>query len=168
MALSVYDISVPVYLRLLAALEASLDKAVAHAEAGRYPPEALLVARLYPDMWSYAEQVKSATNHAFRGVARLAGLPIPPIPEAIATVADLKERIAATLAFVSGVDRAAVEAGGTREITFPLGGEQRTMSGKDYFLFFSLPNFMFHAATAYDILRHNGVPLSKADFLGPI
>ena len=167
MPVSMYEISVPIYLRLLAAIETSLDKAVAHAEAGRFPPESLLAARLYPDMWSYAEQVKAATNHAFRGTARLAGVEIPAIPDSVATVDDIRVRIQATRAFVSSADPAAIEAGADRAVTFPLGGEQKTSTGKEYFLLFSQPNFMFHAATAYDILRHNGVPLSKTDFLGP-
>ena len=166
MSLSLHEASVPVYVRLLAVLDQTIDKAVAHAAVARFAPEVLLGARLFPDMWSFAEQVKAATNHAFRGTARLAGLPIPAIPEAIGTVDELKARIAATLAFIEGVDVALVDAGGTREIVFPLGGTQVTMTGKQYFLTFTLPNFYFHLTTAYDILRHNGVPLGKPDFVG--
>ena len=166
MALSLYDVSVPVYARLLKRLATTLDKASAHAQAGKLDPAALLDARLYPDMWSFKQQVMAATNHAFRGTARLAGLDIPKITDASASFADLQKRVAETLAFVEGVDRAAINAGIDREITFPLGDEQATLSGLEYFLGFSQPNFYFHLTTAYNILRHNGVPLVKTDFMG--
>ena len=168
MSLSLYEVSVPVYVRLLTLLDTVVDKAVAHAETAGYKPDVLLVARLHPGMWSFAEQVKAATNHAFRGTARLAGLPIPPIPDAVDSVAAVKTRIAETLAFLTGADPDAVNAGETREITFPLGDRQATMSGKQYYLGFTLPNFYFHLTTAYDILRHNGVPLVKTDFMGGV
>jgi len=166
MTLSLYDISVPVYARLVKCLAATLDKAEAHAVAGKIEPAALLDARLYPNMWPFKQQVMAATNHAFRGTARLAGLELPKISDASASFADLQKRTAETLAFVEGADRAAVEAGATREITFPMGDEKATLTGLQYFLIFSQPNFYFHLATAYDILRHNGVPLVKTDFMG--
>ena len=166
MALSLYDISVPVYARLLKRLATTLDKAAAHTEAGKLDPPALLDARLYPNMWPFKQQVMAATNHAFRGTARLAGLDIPKITGASASFADLKKRVAETLAFVESVDRAAIDAGVDRQITFPMGDEQATLSGLEYFLGFSLPNFYFHLTTAYNVLRHNGVPLVKTDFMG--
>ena len=168
MSLSLYETSVPVYTRLLGLLDAALDKAVAHASEAKFPPEVLFTARLAPNMWSFAEQVKAATNHAFRGTARLAGLPIPAIPDAVDSLAALKARIAATLDFINSADPAAVDAGETREITFPLGDRQATLTGKQYLLGFTLPNFYFHLTTAYDILRHNGVPLHKTDFMGGV
>jgi len=167
MQVSIYEISVPVYVKLLGGMKAQLDKAAAYAKAGGFEEAALLDARLFPDMWSLKRQVQAATNHAFRGTARLAGLPIPQITEAAASFADLHARIDETIAFITGVDRAAVEAGAAREITFPLGNEQRTMTGQAYFLGFTLPNFYFHLTTAYNILRHNGVPVQKTDFTGP-
>ncbi|SDB39141.1 DUF1993 domain-containing protein [Bauldia litoralis] len=166
MTLSLHQASVTVYLRLLNQLSATLDKAAAHAEAGKIEPSALLDARLFPDMWPFSRQVQAATNHAFRGVARLAGLPIPEITDAAASFDDLKQRVAETLAFIESADPAAVDAGADREITFPLGSRQATLSGTDYFLHFSLPNFYFHLTTAYNILRTNGVPLVKDDFVG--
>ncbi len=168
MALSIYEVSVPVYVKLLGSLKGQLDKAEAYAKAGGFEEAALLDARLFPDMWPLKRQVQAATNHAFRGTARLAGLPIPQITEAAASFADLHGRIDETIAFIQGVDRAAVEAGETREITFPMGDEQRTMTGFQYFRGFSMPNFYFHLTTAYNILRHNGVPMTKTDFTGPI
>jgi hypothetical protein len=119
-------------------------------------------------MWPLKQQVMATTNHVFRGMARIAGLPIPTIGDAAGSFEDLKQRIEATLAFIKTIDRAAIEAGVSREITFPIGEDKRTMTGQQYFLTFSLPNFYFHLTTSYDILRHNGVPLSKVDFLGGI
>jgi uncharacterized protein len=166
MVLSLYQVSVPVYVSLLKHLDDILDKTAAHAEARKLDPVALLDARLFPDMWPFKRQVQAATNHAFRGVARLAGLPIPKITEAASSFADLKQRIAETIAFIESVDAGAVDAGMTREITFPMGDEQGTLTGLQYFLSFSLPNFYFHLTTAYNILRTNGVPLVKSDFMG--
>lgn len=168
MTLSIYEVSVPVYVKLLGALKGQLDKAAAYAKQGGFEEAALLDARLFPDMWPFKRQVQATTNHAFRGTARLAGLPIPEITTADRSFADLHGRIDETIQFVTGADRAAIEAGATREITFPMGDEQRTMTGFEYFRGFTLPNFYFHLATAYNILRHSGVPLEKTDFTGPI
>ncbi|MCB1498961.1 MAG: DUF1993 domain-containing protein [Bauldia sp.] len=168
MPLSIYDASVPVYVRLLGCLKGQLDKTEAFAAARKIEPEALLDARLFPDMWPFKRQVQATTNHAFRGTARLAGLDIPKITEAAGSFADLHGRVDETIAFIKGPDRAAVEAGATREITFPMGDQQRTMTGAEYFQTFTLPNFFFHLTTAYNILRHNGVPLTKTDFTGEI
>lgn len=167
MPLSVFQISVPVYARTLAALSGVLDKAAAHAAAKQIKPEILIAARLFPDMWSLAEQVRATCNHATRGPARLGGLPIPEFDGKDATFADLKARIAWALAFLKGLEPGPFEAGAERSITFPLGKATRTMSGADYLLTFSLPNFYFHATTAYDILRHNGVALDKDDIIAP-
>jgi hypothetical protein len=166
MPLSFYDVTVPTYVRLLEALKGTLDKAAAHARAAGYEEAALLDARLFPDMWPLKQQVQAATNHAFRGTARLAGLPIPTITDASGSFADLHKRIDETLAFVRSADRAAIDGAAEREITVPMGKEQVTLTGLAYFQGFSQPNFYFHLTTAYDILRHNGVPLTKSDFTG--
>jgi hypothetical protein len=168
MAFSLYQASVPVYVKLLTALSGMLDKTAAHAAGNKIEPAAFLDARLFPDMWPLKMQVQAATNHAFRGIARLAGVAIPTITDAAGSFADLKTRINETLTFIEGIDRAALDAGATREITFPIGEDKRTMTGEQYFLTFSLPNFYFHLTACYSILRHNGVALSKLDFLGPI
>lgn len=166
MPLSLYQASVPVYVRLLNALTAILDKAAAHAKAGKYEPEALLTAHLFPDMWPLAKQVQAVASHARRGTARLAGLPIPTVDESGTSFDDLKGQIAETLAFLKSVDPAAVDAGEQREISFPIGTGQLTMTGTQYLQTFTLPNFYFHLTSAYNILRKNGVPLTKMDFLG--
>ncbi len=166
MPLSMFQISVPVYVRILTCLDATLDKAAAQAEAKKIKPEALIVARLFPDMWSLAEQVRATCNHATRGPARISGVPIPEFDGKDATFADLKARVAWAIAFVKSLTPAQFEGTAERQITFPMGKEQRTLTGEQYLLFFSMPNFYFHATTAYDILRHNGVPLTKTDFMG--
>lgn len=166
MSLSAYDVTVPVYRRLLATLTATLDKAAAYAAEKKVDPAVLITARLYPDMWSVAEQVRATCNHAIRGTARLAGVPIPAFEGKDATFADLKARVAFTVAHLDGIDAKAMAEGDTRTIVFPAGDSERRMTGADYLLTFSLPNFYFHLTTVYDILRHNGVPLVKEDFIG--
>jgi len=168
MSVSMHDLAVPLFERILESLKSMLDKAVAHARASGYDEVVLLEARLYPDMWSLRQQVAGATSFGIRGIARLAGVEVPALPEALDTFADLHARLDQTLAFVRGADKAAVDAGATRELTVPWGKEQKTMTGLVYFQRLALPNFMFHATTAYDILRHNGVPLVKEDFTGAL
>ncbi|MGD9739036.1 MAG: DUF1993 family protein [Bauldia sp.] len=165
MALSLYSASVPIYINLLKTMSTTLTKAEAHARSSGYDPATLLTFRLYPDMWHFHKQVQQTASLIARGTCRLAGLPVPTHDDPPLSFDGLRTRIADTIRFLEGVDPAAVDEGATREVTYPTGGEQRTMSGPDYFLTFTLPNVYFHATTAYDILRHNGVPLKKPDFL---
>ena len=166
MTLSMYSISVPVYSNILGHLAETLDKAAAHAEAKKIKPEALIGARLYPDMWSLAEQVRAVCNHATRGPARITGLPVPQFEGKDESFADLKARVAWALAFVGGLGPDAFADAAERTVSFPSGDGQVSMTGERYLLFFSMPNFYFHATAAYAILRHNGVPLHKDDFMG--
>ena len=166
MPLSMYQATVPVYVRLLAALSSTLDKAAAHAAAKKVDPAVFITARLYPDMWSLAEQVRAATGHMVRGTSRLAGVPIPTFDGKEATFDDLKARIAWTTAHLKGLDEKALADAAEKTIVFPAGDTERRMSGADYLLALSLPNVYFHLTTAYAILRHNGVPISKDDFTG--
>ncbi|HVY19870.1 MAG TPA: DUF1993 domain-containing protein [Bauldia sp.] len=166
MPFSTYDVTVPVYRRLLAALSAILDKAAAYAVEKDVEPEVLITARLYPDMFSLAEQVWATTNHAVRGTGRLAGIPLPTYTGPDDTFADLKARIAWALAHLEPLEAKQFEGADAKTIVFPAGDQERRMSGSDYLLAFSLPNFYFHLSMAYAILRHNGVPLGKDDFVG--
>ncbi len=166
MPLSLSEFTVPVWVRLLTQLEHIIDKAEAYATEKKIKPPALITARLYPDMFTFAEQVRSVANHATRGAARLAGIEPPSFDGKDETFAELKSRLAWARSFVESVDRAALDAGAERSITYPAGDKTVTQTGADYLLRFSLPNFYFHMTTAYDILRHNGVPLRKADFTG--
>jgi hypothetical protein len=161
--------SLPVFEITLNALSAILDKAEAFATAKKVDPAILLRTRLAPDMFDLTRQVQVATDQARRGAARLAGVEAPSAPDTETTIAQLKERIAKTVAFVKGLDRKAVDASAEREIIFPLGPEKKGhMKGDDYLNNFVLPNFYFHCTTAYNILRHCGVEIGKQDFVGQI
>jgi hypothetical protein len=161
--------SLPTFEITLNALSNVLDKAEAFATAKKIDPAVLLRTRLAPDMLDLTRQVQIATDQARRGSARLAGIEPPSAPDNETTIGELKARIVKTIAFVKGLDRKVVDASAEREITFPLGPEKKgQMKGDDYLNHFVLPNFYFHCATAYDILRHCGVEIGKQDFIGQI
>jgi uncharacterized protein len=165
MPVSLYHVSVPVYAHFLQSLAGILDKAAAHAEEKKVKPEALLQARLFSDMWSFAEQVRAACNHATRGPARVSGVPIPEFAGKDASFAELKARVQWALGFLKGLKAEQFEGGSERALEIPLGERKLKTTGERYLLYFSLPNFYFHATTAYDILRHNGVPVTKLDLV---
>lgn len=160
--------SIPVFEVGLNALSALLDKAAAHAEAKRIEPAVLLNARLFPDMFPFTRQVQTVCDQAKNGGARLAGIDPPRYEDTETTIPELKARVAKTLAFVKTLDAGSIDAAASREISFPLGPRTGRMKGADYLNFFVLPNFHFHLATAYGILRHCGVEIGKRDFLGNI
>ncbi|MDG3443185.1 DUF1993 domain-containing protein [Nitrospirillum amazonense] len=166
MSLSMYQASVPVFLRLLGNLSAILDKAVAHAEAKKIDPAVLVNARLAPDMHPLARQIQIASDAAKGAAARLAGVEVPSFADTESTFADLQARIAKTVDFLKGVTPAQIDGSEERTITLKIRGEDVHFPGQAFLLFFAIPNFFFHVTTAYDILRHNGVELGKMDFLG--
>jgi hypothetical protein len=166
--MSMSNASVQVFEISLNALSALLDKAEAHAEAKRIDPTVLLSTRLFPDMFAFTRQVQSACDQAKNGGARLAGVDPPRYEDSEKTIAELRTRIAKTVAFLKTLDIKRIEAAVEREITFPLGPNEGHMRGADYLNHFALPNFYFHLTTAYDILRHSGVEIGKLDFLGAI
>ena len=166
MPLSMHSASVPIYLTMLGNLSKWLDKAVAHAQARKFDPDTLLTARLAPDMLSLAKQVQIACDTAKFGVARLAGVDAPVFEDTESTVAQLKERIAKTVAFVQGVPAAQVDGSEAKPVSVPVRGrDPLQFTGEQYLKHFALPNFFFHVTTAYALLRHNGVELGKADYL---
>ena len=160
--------SIPVFETVLNALSAILDKAEAHAGAKKVEPAVLLSMRLAPDMFALTRQVQVATDQAKNGTARLAGVEPPKFEDTESTIPQLKERIAKTVAFLKTLDTKAIDASADREITFPLGPNKGQMKGDDYLNHFVLPNFYFHATSAYAILRHAGAEIGKRDFLGNI
>ena len=166
MTISMYQASVPVFQPTLKALDAILGKAAAYAEARKIDPATLLNARLYPDMFALTRQVQIATDHAKGAGARLAGVAVPSFPDTEATLPELKERIARTLAFLATLKPGQIDGSEERDITITVGGQERHFKGLDYLLGYALPNFYFHAVTAYAILRHNGLEVGKRDFLG--
>jgi hypothetical protein len=166
MSLSMYQASLPVFIRMLGNLSAILDKAAAHAEAKKIDPAFLIRDRLAPDMLPFSFQVQTATDTAKGCAARLAGIEAPSFADTEATFPELKERIAKTLTFLKSVTAAQIDGSEERPITLKMRAGELKFQGQDYLLHFALPNFYFHVATAYSILRHNGVELGKADFLG--
>jgi len=166
MPLSMYQASIPPLAHTLAALSRILDKAEAHITAKKIEPAAILTMRLYPDMFTFTRQVQLTCDFAKGAAARLAGAEVPTYADTEASLAELTARIAKTADFVKSFGAAQIDGSETREITIPIGGQPRIFTGQSYLIDFALPNFYFHATTAYAILRHAGVELGKRDFLG--
>jgi hypothetical protein len=160
-----HQISVPSFQKHLTALDAILDKAAAYCEARKIEPSALLNARLYPDMFTFTRQVQAACDFAKAATARLAGETPPSHPDTETTIAELKARIAKTLAYIATIKPEAMDGSEERSMTIKVGPSDMTFIGRDYLLHFALPNFYFHCATAYGILRHNGLEIGKRDFM---
>ena len=166
MSMSLYPVTVPVFVKALANLKAVLEKAKAHALERKIEEAALVNARLYPDMFPLSRQVQIATDIARGCAARLAGVEPPSYEDKEQSFDDLAARIDRTIDYMRGLDEKHFDGADTRAITRPIRGQPHTFTGANYLLQFATPNVYFHTATAYDILRHNGVPLGKADFLG--
>ena len=169
MAFSMSEASLPAFEIGLDALSGILDKAEAFAAAKKIEPSVLLQARLAPDMFALVRQVQIAADQAKNGASRLAGVEPPRYEDNETTLAQLKERIAKTTAFLKTLDPAAIDSAADRDVTFPLGPDNKGhMKGRDYLNHFVLPNFYFHLSTAYAILRHNCLDLGKRDYMGAI
>ena len=166
---SMSQASLPAFEINLSALSGVLDKAEAFAKGKKIDDAVLLHSRLAPDMFDLTRQVQVATDQARRGAARLAGTEPPKVEDNETTIAQLKDRIAKTVAYIKTLDRKAIDASADKEIVFPLGPEKKGhMKGDDYLNHFVLPNFYFHCTAAYTILRHLGVDIGKRDFIGNI
>ncbi|PBC08868.1 DUF1993 family protein [Mesorhizobium sp. WSM3859] len=166
MTISMYDISVGVFSARLKALASVLTAAEQNASERKIDPQVFLTARLAPDMFALARQVQIATDHAKGAPSRLAGREVPKYEDNEASFAELQARIAKTLDHLATFAAADLEASEDRTIELRLGGRETTLPGLQYLLHVAMPNFYFHVTTAYDILRHNGVPLGKQTFLG--
>jgi hypothetical protein len=166
MTLSMYQASVPLFRRSLAALGAVLGKGAAFAEAKKIDPSVLLQARLAPDMFPLVRQVQSASDSAKGCVARLAGAEVPSWPDTETSFAELQSRIARTLEYVAGFAPDQIDGSEARQVVLTFRTGEVTFDGQVYLIGFVIPNFLFHCTTAYAILRHNGVELGKRDYLG--
>lgn len=166
MSSNFYQTSIPVFVRTLKNLRAFFEKAVTHAEAAGYDVGVLLNDRLYPDMHPFSRQIRIATDVATGVAARLAGQTPPTLGHEEVTVDGIKARIAAAVAYLETLDAAALEGAEDKVIEVVRHDKTITWKGRDYLLNYGLPNVFFHVTTAYAILRHNGVPLGKRDFLG--
>lgn len=167
MSVSIQHVAVTSITRGLKTLSSLLDKAKAHAEAAGTDPDAFVQARLFEDMLPLAGQIQRASDTAKGAISRLAGVEAPAMADDETTFAQLQDRIARTLAYVESVPAAGFEGAAEREVTVPAGPSITLgFTGLEYLLEFVIPNFQFHVVTAYDILRNQGVPLGKRDFLG--
>ncbi|MFN0023692.1 MAG: DUF1993 family protein [Parvularculaceae bacterium] len=165
MSVTLYDVAVPSFKKHLHALDGILDKAAAYAEAKKIKPETLLNARLYPDMFELTRQVQACSDFSKNASARLAGVDVPSMPDTETTIPELKARIAKTVAFLDTLKPEQFEGAEAKSFTIKVGPNDMNFTGHDYLLHFALPNFYFHAATAYGILRHNGLEIGKRDFM---
>ena len=168
MSLAISQTCVPLYVQMINALSGVLDKGAAYAEARKIDPAVLLTMRLYPDMLPFTRQIQIAADFARKPLGRLAGVDLPAIADEEKTFGELKARLIMTLDFIQRLKTADIDAGATRQISFPVGPKQATMGGADYLYHFALPNFFFHSVTAYDILRHAGVEIGKFDYMGQV
>jgi hypothetical protein len=162
-----YSVSIPVFMQHLNGLSGVLDKAAAWAAARKVSEADLLNMRLSPDMFPLVRQVRAATDHAANAAARLSGKELLKFANDETTIGQLKDRIAKTIEFLKGVKQSEVDGTEGKEIkiTFP-SGQTREFTGQSLLLGNSLPNFYFHATTAYDIIRQCGVEIGKRDFMG--
>jgi uncharacterized protein len=166
MTVSMYKISVPIFVQHLTALSGVLDKALAHIESKKLDPAFFVGMRLYPDMYPLTRQVQQASAHAIRACSALAGKELLELPGTDTSFAELKARIAKTVDYVKGFKPAEIDGTEDKEITLKFGSGERKFTGLGLLLGHILPNFYFHCTTAYDILRHCGVDLVKRDFMG--
>jgi hypothetical protein len=168
MSLSIHQLSVGAFTRMLSNLAAILEKAKAHALEQKIEETVYTNARLAPDMLPLSRQVQIATDISKGAAARLSGVEPPAYEDKEQTFDDLIARVKRTIDYMKGLDAKNFEQAATREIVRPVSGEPHKFTGANYLMQFAVPNVFFHAATAYGILRHNGVPLGKGDFLGEL
>ena len=167
MAISMHSASAPVFIKMLGNMLNWLDKAEAHAAARKFDAANYLGLRLAPDMLNFTRQVQVACDFAKGTMARLAGLDVPKWEDNEATVAELRARIQKTIDYVKSIPAAQVDGSEDREITIPMrSGDALKYKGEVYLKEAALPNFFFHATTAYALLRHAGVDVGKGDYLG--
>jgi uncharacterized protein len=166
MPLSLSAASIGVFTDMLNALSGVLKKAESHAAAKKLDPDALLKARLFPDMFHVIRQTQVACDFAKGASARLAGVEVPSYADDETTFEGLQARVAKTLAFIGGLSKEAIDGAADRTVTLKLRGEERSFPGAVYLLSVATPNFYFHVTAVYAILRANGVELGKSDFLG--
>ena len=166
MPVSMYSVSIPVFIQHLNGLDTILDKAAAWAAARKVNEADLLNMRLSPDMFNLTRQVRAATDHAINACGRLAGVELPTFANTEASFPELEERIAKTIEFIKAIKPEQIDGSEDKEITMKFASGERKFSGQSLLLNFCLPNFYFHATTAYDILRQSGVELGKRDFMG--
>ena len=160
-----FDTSIPVFIHYLKSLSAILKKAEEYCAAKKIDPAVMLSQRLYPDMLALTRQVQIATDGAKAAGARLAAIAVPSFPDEEKSFEDLQARIAKTIEFLSSLSKSQFDDAADRVIAFKAGSYDKSFKGSDYLGLWAFPNFFFHVATAYNILRHNGLEIGKGDYL---
>jgi uncharacterized protein len=162
-----YSMSIPLFKQMLGGLAVVLQKAEAHANEKKLDHNALLQARLFPDMFALLRQVQVATDFAKGVSARLAGIEVPKTEDNETSFADLQARIGAILKFLESIDAGKFNGAESREVVTQAGTpKEKRFTGHSYLVNYGLPHFFFHVTTAYSILRHNGVEVGKKDYVG--
>ena len=168
MSLSMYQASIPVFVKQLTNLSVILKKGEEYAIAKKIEPEVFINARLFPDMFPLSRQVQIATDGVKGCAARLASVEVPSYPDTEKTFADLQARIAKTIDFVKSFSATQIDGSEERKVTLKLRDKEAVFLGQSYLLNFVLPNLYFHVTTTYAILRHNGVDIGKRDYIGKL
>ena len=168
MKISMYEASIPTFLLTLRNLKAILQKGAAHAESKKYDPNLLAATRLAADMLPLTRQVQIASDAAKGAAARLAGVDPPKFEDNEQTLADLVARVDKTIDYLQSFKPEQLDGSDDRTITIPTPRQTFTFPGLIFLRHWALPNFFFHVTTAYNLLRHNGVEIGKADYLGKV
>ena len=166
MTISMYAASAPVFVQGLKGLSIVLDKAQAYAQARKIDESVLLQARIFPDMFPFVRQCQIVTDNAKGAMARLAGQTPPSYEDNETSIEALRARVAKTIAFVESFKPDQIDGSEERDILLKFPNGEMTFKGQAYLLSHVLPNFFFHAATAYDLMRQAGVELSKGNYMG--
>ena len=166
MAVNLYSGFVPVALQLLAGLKTVLKKGEEHATAQKWDEATVLNLRLYPDMFTLERQVRQVCNHAL-GAARVAGIDLPSLPDQETSWGGMQSRIDKTVDCLKGLRANQFDGKDDASVTVTIGGQPQTLSAQNYLYHFAMLQVQFHATTAYDILRAQGVSIGKRDYLGP-
>ena len=167
MTISMYQASVPAFVRALNNLAAILEKGAAHAQAHKIDEAVLLGSRLFPDMLPLTRQVQLASDSAKSGAGRLAGAEFPAFEDKEATFQELVQRIRNTVTYLETLRPEQIDGGEEKTVSWQTRSSTKSMQGLPYLMYHVLPNVHFHVTTAYAILRHNGIEIGKKDFLGP-
>jgi uncharacterized protein len=166
MSFSIYDASIRPMIRMLQSISKIMDKAVAQAKSEDKDPATLLEARLAPDMHPFPRQIQIMSDAAKGCGARLAGIEAPSMPDTETTFPELQQRIAKTIDFLKSIKPEQLSGAEDSEVVLKFPSGEMKFTGRDFLTQFSLPNFYFHATTAYGLLRHKGIAIGKMDYLG--
>ncbi len=168
MTISMYQASIPNFIRGLTNLSALLEKGAAHAAQKKFDPTVLIDSRLAADMLPLKAQIRIATDGAKGAAARLAGQEPPVYEDNETTLPELIARVKKTIDYLNSFNPAQIDGSEEKAVSLKVGGHALTFTGLNYLTSFVVPNFYFHVTTAYNILRHNGVEIGKQDFLGKV